>query len=61
MPRFIVIEQRAYREGYLIDAVDEEAAQQREGEVISESETDSWADELLSCEEVDDDVEDIEL
>lgn len=61
MPRFKVVEKRAYKEGFLIDAVDEEAAKRLDGEVVADASTDSWADELLELEQVADDEEDIEL
>ncbi len=52
MPRYLVIERRALKWGYLIDAENEEAAGYLDGEIVSEAETDTWGEELLSVEEV---------
>lgn len=61
MPRFRVVEKRAYKDAVLIDAVDSEAAKRREGDIIADLSTDSWADETLEVEQVADDEENIEL
>jgi hypothetical protein len=61
MPRFKVLEKRAYTHGVFIDAEDEEAASHFQGEIVEESETDSYGDEILSVEQVDDDAEYLEL
>lgn len=61
MPRYQVIQKRAYYDGVLIDAADEEAAKNGDGEVVDSATTDSWYDELHSLEEVDPDTEEIDL
>ncbi len=61
MPRYLVTERRAYKSAMLIDAEDEEAAEKGDGDIIDTSDTDSWADELLSVEEVDADQDYAEI
>jgi hypothetical protein len=52
MPRYRVEEDRMYRETVLIDAPDEAAARNYEGEIIDETATDSHGYEIVSVEEV---------
>lgn len=59
MPRYRVIERRALKTGVIIEADDEKAASNYQGNIIDEYETDTWSDELLSCEQVDDDCDDV--
>jgi hypothetical protein len=58
-PRYLVIEKRSLRNAIIIEAEDEQAAKDCKGEILDENETDTWADELLSIEEVDDDVDEV--
>jgi hypothetical protein len=53
MLRYRVTEKRAYISTILIDADDEEDARMCQGEIIDESSTDSWSDEIVSVKEVD--------
>jgi hypothetical protein len=57
--RFKVIERRCYDATYLVDADSAEAASKLQGEVVAEDDAthNSWADELLSVEQVADDEE----
>jgi hypothetical protein len=57
MPRYRVVEKRSIYNGILIDAESEEAAKQGEGLIVAEDETDSWADKLVSVEQVDDELD----
>lgn len=57
MPRFRVTETRARTVVYLIDAVDERAAEQLDGDVIDES-GDDYSLEAQSVEQVSDEEED---
>ena len=52
MPTFLVTERRAYDAEILIEAVDEEAAQALQGNIIEENELSSWADFLVNVVEV---------
>lgn len=61
MPRFRIVEERCFKSGILIDAVDEDAAQRGDGDIIETAETDSWGFRLLEVEEVDADAEYLEL
>lgn len=60
MPRFRVVEVRAYRSKYLIDAEDEQAAKNLNGAIIDSLDTDSWGESLESIEEVGEDEEEID-
>lgn len=57
MPRYRVCERRALHNFTLIDAESEEAATKYDGDVLDECETDTWGEELVSCEEVPGDTE----
>lgn len=61
MPRFQVVTVRALYNSILIDAEDENAARHCVGEIIDESETDTWAERMHSIEQVADDCEEAEL
>ena len=52
MPRYLVIEHRMHKSGYLIDAESEDAAQGLDGDIVDEANTDDWGYEILSVEEV---------
>jgi hypothetical protein len=52
--RFRVIERRAYTATVIIEAKDANAASLLDGEILDESSSDSWADELLECEQTED-------
>lgn len=47
MPLFEVTERRCYDETTIIDAIDHEHAQQFQGEILEQFQTDSWSDELV--------------
>lgn len=55
MPRYRLIERRAYEEAVLIEAESREAAMKYDGRIIDEAKTDSWGEELIRCEQVSDD------
>lgn len=59
MPRYKVVEVRAYHSTILIDAENEDAAKRNEGDIIAEEgETyNSWAEQFVSCDEVGEDEE----
>jgi hypothetical protein len=58
MPRFHVIEERAYKIGYLVEAPNEaEAEKIGDYLVLDEHETDSWSERLVSVEQVSDEEE----
>ena len=59
MPRYVVIEKRALHNAVLIEAENEQDARGYKGDIIDESETDTWGDELLSVEEVPGDTDEI--
>jgi hypothetical protein len=52
MPRYRVTEERSYTSTMIIDAVDAEAAERGEGEIIEENATDSFGAKLLGVEEI---------
>lgn len=60
MPRFQITVTRAFKSAVLIDAEDEIAARGLVGQVLDESETDSWT-ERIEVEQVDDDRDGVDL
>lgn len=61
MPRYQIVTVRALYNAVLIEAENEEAARNYDGDIIDESETDTWADHEHSFEQVADDCEEVEL
>lgn len=61
MPRYQIIEKRAYYEGVVIDAESEEAALMLEGEVVANAQSDGWLDAVHAVEEVAPDTDEVEL
>lgn len=57
MPRFLVIEKRSLKSAVVIEADTWDDARQGRGEIIDESETDAWAENFISCVQVDDDCD----
>lgn len=59
MMRYRVKERRAYYAEYIIEANNEQAAGKLQGKIIEEDDNsgDSWGDELISVDEVDEDEE----
>lgn len=61
MPRYKVVERRCYEATYVVDADNEDDAKRLRGSanIVSEDGDggDSYGDELLSCEEIDEDDE----
>ena len=52
MPLYRVVERRCYDSEYVIDADDEEAAQNLNGTIVEEQDGDSFAESLISSEQV---------
>lgn len=55
MPRFHLVEIRASKHGYLVEADSGEDAREGRYEVLDESSTDDWAERTVSLEQVSDD------
>lgn len=52
MPKYKVIEKRSVIVEYEIEADSEEHAKDLDGNIIDKIETDNYAEELISCEEI---------
>lgn len=55
MPRFHLVEIRASKHGYLIEAASGEDAREGRFELLEEAATDDWAERTVSLEQVADD------
>jgi Fe2+ or Zn2+ uptake regulation protein len=51
--RYKVTERRAATVEYIVEADSQADAENLNGEILEESETDNWAVEMMGCEEVD--------